>query len=239
MMSPDETLPAARVDAAGRRRIDWRALLIIAAPLMVTNAIQAVLNLTDVWFIGRLSTDAVAAMGAIYWLMTCVILVLGGVGLATQSFVSQADGAGRRIRASQSAWNGLWGSIVAIPLFLVAAYFGNGFLSWFRLDDGLRVLAIEYWEPRVAGAFLGAMSWGLMSFFNGIGQTRATLLVALVTTIANVPANEYFMFELGWGMAGAAWGTNVAQLCGLISGLAIMLGPKLASRYRTRLTWRP
>jgi MATE family multidrug resistance protein len=40
-------------------------------------------------------------------------------------------------------------------------------------------------------------------------------------------------------MAGAAWGTNVAQLCGLVAGLAIMLGPKLAGRYRTRLTWRP
>jgi MATE family multidrug resistance protein len=239
MNSAQESLPAARLDAAGRRRIDWRALLTIAAPLMITNAIQAVLNLTDVWFIGRLSTDAVAAIGAIYWLMTCVILVLGGVGLATQSFVSQADGAGRRTRASQSAWNGLWGSIVAIPLFLLAAYVGNGVLAWFRLDEGLRLLAIRYWEPRIAGAFLGAMTWGLMSFFNGIGQTRATLAVALVTTVANVPANEYFMFELGWGMAGAAWGTNVAQLCGLVAGLAIMLGPKLATRYRTRLTWRP
>jgi len=143
MNSVQETLPAARLDAAGRRRIDWRALLTIAAPLMITNAIQAVLNLTDVWFIGRLSTDAVAAIGAIYWLMTCVILVLGGVGLATQSFVSQADGAGRRTRASQSAWNGLWGSIVAIPLFLLAAYLGNGVLAWFRLDESLRLLAID------------------------------------------------------------------------------------------------
>ncbi|NCW46449.1 MAG: fibronectin type III domain-containing protein, partial [Gemmatimonadaceae bacterium] len=25
-------------------------------------------------------------------------------------------------------------------------------------------------QPRIAGAFLGAMTWGLMSFFNGIGQ---------------------------------------------------------------------
>lgn len=239
MNEVEPRLPAARIDAAGRRRIDWRALIAIAAPLMITNAIQAVLNLTDVWFIGRLSTDAVAAIGAIYWLMTCVILVLGGVGLATQSFVSQADGGGRRLRASQSAWNGVWGSIVAVPLFLLAAHFGIGVLAWFRLDDALRVLASEYWQPRIAGAFLGALTWALMSFFNGIGQTRATLMVALVTTIANIPANEYFMFELGWGMAGAAWGTNVAQVCGLVAGLAIMLGSKMNARYRTRLTWRP
>ena len=57
-----QSLPAQRVDAAGRVRIDRRAILALAAPLMVTNAIQAVLNLTDTWYVGRISTDAVAAM---------------------------------------------------------------------------------------------------------------------------------------------------------------------------------
>lgn len=232
-------LPASRRDAAGRLRIDARAIWVIAAPLMVTNAIQAVLNLTDTWFIGRLSTDAVAAMGAIYWLMTCAILILGGVGLATQSFVSQADGAGRRIRASQSAWNGLWGSIAALPLFLLFALAGAPVLAPFGLDARVEELALAYWEPRLLGAVLGAMSWGLMSFFNGIGATRLTLVVAIVTTLANLPANEYFMFVEGYGMAGAAIGTNVAQACGLLVGLSLFLTGELAARYRTRLTWRP
>ena len=56
-------LPVARIGADGRRHIDLRALLHLAAPLMLTNAIQAALNLTDTWFIGRLSTEAVAAPG--------------------------------------------------------------------------------------------------------------------------------------------------------------------------------
>lgn len=235
----DTQRPVARRDGQGRLHVDLRALLVIAAPLMVTNAIQAVLNLTDTWFIGRLSTDAVAAMGSIYWLLTCAILVLGGVGLATQSFVSQADGAGRRARASQCLWNSIWGTIVALPLFLLAAAAGNPILRLFDIDPAIRQLAVEYWEPRLVGAVLGGMSWALVSFFNGIGATRLTLVVAIVTTIANVPANQFFMFELGWGMAGAAWGTNVAQLAGLLVGIGFFLNGELAARYRTRLTWRP
>jgi MATE family multidrug resistance protein len=232
-------LPVARRDGQGRLRVDTSALLKIAAPLMVTNAIQAALNLTDTWFIGRLSTDAVAAMGAIYWLMTFAILVLGGVGLATQSFVSQADGAGRRARASQCLWNTMWASLAALPLFLIAAWAGRPILAVFNLDESIRVLALEYWEPRLAGAFLGAMTWGLVSFFNGIGATRLTFIVAIVTTIANVPANQFFMFELEMGMAGAAWGTNVAQFIGLLVGMAFLLRGDLARRYKTRVTWRP
>ena len=129
----------------GRLRVDLFSLLRFAGPLVITNTIQAILNLTDTWFIGRLSTDALAAMGAIYWLMFCFIMILGGVGLAVQSFVSQADGSGRRIRASQSVWNGLWASLVAIPLFILASKAGQPILALFNLDPKVEALALEYW----------------------------------------------------------------------------------------------
>ena len=76
------TMPAQRIDASGRVHVNMGEILRLAAPLMVTNAVQSLLNLTDLWFIGRLSTDAVAAMGAIYWILTCAVLLFGGVGLA-------------------------------------------------------------------------------------------------------------------------------------------------------------
>lgn len=232
-------LPASRVGPDGRLRVSLRSIFAMAAPLMLTNAIQAVLNLTDTWFIGRLSTDAVAAMSAIYWLLSVAVFVLGGVGLAVQTFVSQAEGSGRRARASQATWNALWAGLVATPLFVLVAVLGGPLLSVFRLDPAIESLAVEYWEPRLLGAALGAMTWALMSFFNGIGATRLTLVVALVTTAANVPANEWLMFHLDLGMAGAAWGTNLAQACGLVAGLVFMLTGDVARRYRSRLTWRP
>lgn len=238
-MNRTATIPvAARRAVDGSLHVDLRALLVIAGPLMVTNATQAVLNLTDTWFIGRISTDAVAAMGAIFWLMQCVILLLGGIGLASQSFVSQADGAGRRARAAQSGWSAIWGAVAAAPLFALAAIAGAPLLSLFALEPTLETLALDYWEPRMWGAVLASIGWGLSGFFNGIGRTGVTLTMAAVTTLANVPANEYFMFTLGWGIAGAAWGTNLAQLCGICVGLAVFLGPQLAERYRTRLVWR-
>ena len=232
-------LPVARIGTDGRRHIDLRALLHLAAPLMLTNAIQAALNLTDTWFIGRLSTEAVAAIGTIYWLMTAVIFALGGVGLAVQTFVSQADGAGRRVRAAQSAWGGVWAALVCIPLFWLASVMGAPLLALFDLQASTAALAVEYWEPRMQGAVLGAITWAFLGFFNGIGATRATLWVTVVTLVANVPANQYLIFEAGLGMAGAAWGTNIAQACGLLVALGFFLTGPIARRYRTRIAWRP
>lgn len=235
----DAPLPARRLDAAGRARIDHAAIFRLAAPLMATNAIQAILNLTDTWFIGRLSTDAVAAMGSIYWLMTCLILVFSGVGLAVQTFVSQAEGSRRRARASQAAWSAFWATLISAPLFVLAGLAGPLLLAPFGLSNDVERLALEYWEPRMWGAVLGSMNWVVMGFFNGVGATRMTLLVAGCITLANVPANEYLMFGRGLGIAGAAWGTNIAQALGLLLAFAILLSPRFAASHRTRLTCRP
>src|SRR6185436_15033700 len=118
------TLPARRLDVAGHAHVDMREILKLAAPLMATNAVQSLLNLTDLWFIGRLSTDAVAAMGAIYWILTCAVLLFGGVGLAVQTFVAQAYGSRRKARASRALWNSLWATVAMAPLFIALAFSG-------------------------------------------------------------------------------------------------------------------
>src|SRR5579862_6936162 len=92
-------LPAQRIDAEGRAHVDQRAVLALALPLMANSAVQIVLNLTDVWFIGRLSTQAIAAVGAVQWLCWAVVMVLGGPGQAVQPIVAQAHGSRRYCRA--------------------------------------------------------------------------------------------------------------------------------------------
>jgi multidrug resistance protein, MATE family len=232
-------VPARRFDAAGKAHIDLPAILKLAAPLMATNAVQALLNLTDLWFIGRLSTDALAAMSSIYWIVTCAILLFGGVGLAVQTFVAQAFGSRRKARASRALWNALWASVAMVPVFLALAYAGPWLLRPFGLAPHIEMLALEYWGPRMGGACVALMAWAAMGFFNGISAVRYTMTVVVVTTITNAITNQLFIFELGMGMKGSAWGTNVAQLVGVIVALWFFLGGRLAREYRSRIMWRP
>ena len=232
-------LPAQRLDAAGRPHVRVGEVFRLAAPLMVTNAVQALLNLTDLWFIGRISTDAVAAMGAIYWILTCAILLFGGVGLAVQTFVAQAYGSRRGAHAARALWNALWASVALVPLFLGLAFAGPALLHPFGLDPHVEALALEYWKPRMGGAFIGSMGWAAMGFFNGISAVRFTMAVVVVTTIANAILNQIFIFELGMGMKGSAWGTNVAQVIGVALAMMLFLRGEVGRRYRSKLMWRP
>jgi multidrug resistance protein, MATE family len=231
-------LPALRTDPNGRARVDQRSVFGLAVPLMVESAVQIAMSLTDMWFVGHISTKAIAAIGAVQLLIIVVMCVLGGVVVPVQGIVAQCVGARSHQRASQAAWTSLWATLCVAPLFLLVANASHLILSPFGLDPSVQRLASEFWLPRVSGSLLGVAVWGMLGFFNGIGRTRITLLVSVVTALANIPFNALFIFKLGWGIAGSGWATTAAQACGLLLSLFIFLGPEYRRQYDSHRTWK-
>ncbi len=232
-------VPARRLDEEGRPHVDTRAILALALPLIANSAAQLVLGLTDVWFIARISTDALAAVSAVHWLSLVVLVILAGVGIAVQTVVAQAQGAGRRMRASQAVWTALWALLLAAPLFVVAGLSMRWVLSPFGLPTHLVDLAAAFWLPRVSGSIFGAAVWALLGFFNGVGHPKVTLLITAVMAVSNALFNELFIFHLGLGVAGSGLATAVAQVCGLAIAMAVFLRPHYRHHYRSALTWKP
>jgi len=235
---PAGIVPARRFDAKGHAHVDFRAVLALAAPLMANSAIQTVLNLTDTWFIGRISTQAVAAVAAVHWLVMVVIMLFGGIGLAVQTVVAQSFGGRRLNRASQAVWIALWGVGFSVPLYFAVGFLGRWILLPFELDPAVNKLAADFWLPRVAGSFLGAATWATLGFFNGIGKPRVTLMATAVMAVSNAILNQVFIFNLGWGVAGSGFATAIAQGLGLAYVLAIFLNADNRRRYHSHLTWR-
>jgi MATE family multidrug resistance protein len=236
---PGRDLPAQRFAPDGRAVIDYRAITALALPLMANSSLQAVISLTDTWFVGHISTTAMAGMAAIFWLVFFFVMLFGGVGLAVQTFVAQAEGSRRRWRAGHSTWVALWGAVLTLPVFAILAWTGPALLNPFGLDPGVERNALEYWGPRMLGAPIGVMLWAVLGFFNGISRPRITVMTTALVGIVNVGLNQWFIFELGWGIAGAAWATNASMLCGVAFALAVFLRQDLRRVYRTHLTWRP
>jgi MATE family multidrug resistance protein len=232
-------LPAQSVGADGRARIDYRAIAALALPLMVNSSLQAVINLTDTWFVGHISTTAMAGMAAIFWLVFFFVMLVGGIGLGVQTFVAQYEGSGRRWRAGHATWVGLWGAAATLPLFALLGWYGGPLLGLFDLDPQVEAHALEYWWPRMLGAPLGVALWALLGFFNGVARPRVTVMTTALVGIANVALNQLLIFELGWGMAGAAWATNASMLLGLVFAVFVFLRADLRHTYRTHLTWKP
>jgi MATE family multidrug resistance protein len=232
-------LPARKLDAHGRAHVDFRAVLALALPLVANSAVQLLLNLTDIWFIGRISTDALAAVGAVHWLAIVVVMLLAGIGMAVQTVVAQAHGARRQARAAQAVWIALWGLLITTPLFIAAGLAIRPVLAPFGLEPRLVSLAADFWLPRVGGSAFGAAVWALLGFFNGIGRPRVTLWVTALMAVSNALCNEIYIVHLHLGVFGSGLATATAQAIGCVAALALFLQGHYRRGYRTHLTWTP
>ncbi len=231
-------LPGMRLSSSGRTRPDYPAVAALAFPFMMNSAVQAVLNATDTWFIGRLSPAATSAIGAVYWpILVCVVL-FGGIGLSVQTSVAQAYGGRRYTRASQATWTALWGSLFTTPLFVLLSLTGMPIFAPFDIPDDTLRLALQYWQPRMLGGPLGIALWSLLGFFNGVGRPMITLWVTVTVAVTNALLNQLFMFDWGMGIAGSGWATNAAQLIGVAAAAALFLAKATRQRYASHLTTR-
>jgi MATE family multidrug resistance protein len=231
-------LPGMRLSSSGRPRLDYLAVAVLAFPFMLNSAVQAVLNATDTWFIGRLSPAATSAIGAVYWpILVCVIL-FGGIGLSVQTSVAQAYGGRRYTRASQATWTALWASLFTTPLFVLLSLTGMWIFAPFDIPQDTLRLALQYWQPRMLGGPLGIALWALLGFFNGIGRPMITLWVTVSVAVTNALLNQLFMFDFGMGIAGSGWATDAAQLIGVAAAAALFLGKATRERYASHLTTR-
>jgi MATE family multidrug resistance protein len=213
-------------------------VLALAGPLIANSAIQAALNLTDTWFIGRISTNALAGMGAIYWLTIVFIGLLGGVGMAVQTLVAQAYGGRRFTRAAQATWTALWAALFTTPIFALVALSGKHLLAPFALQPEVNTLALQFWQPRMLGAPLAVALWAVLGFYNGIGRARISLAINVITLLINAALAQLFIFKFHWGVAGAAWATNCATAVGVLLALLIFIRDPALKKYRIYLTWR-
>jgi multidrug resistance protein, MATE family len=234
-----DLLPGQALSSSGRARLDYIAVGRLAFPFMVNSAIQAVLNATDTWFIGRVSPAATAAIGAVYWPILVFVFLLGGVGLAVQTLVAQAFGGHRFARASQATWTALWASLCTVPLFTLLALTGKQLFEPFGIAPPTLQLALEYWFPRMLGGPLAVAMWATLGFFNGIGRPVVTLRIVSLVAVINAMFNQLFMFNFGLGVAGSAWATDAAQLVGVMLAMLWFLGGSTRAKYRSHLTMRP
>lgn len=122
------------------------ALVKLALPIMGTSFIQMAYNLTDIMWLGRLSTDAVAAAGAagyFLWLGSALVMVAQvGVGV----HVAQSYGRGDLEGAKKYIDNGFQLNIlIALSYSLVLYLFRHQIIGFFNIEDAYVVkMAVEY-----------------------------------------------------------------------------------------------
>jgi MATE family multidrug resistance protein len=166
--------------------------------------------------VGRLGATELAAVGfAGVWSWT-VFCVFFGTASGIQTFIAQADGAGRRHECGGWAWQGLY---VILPTMLLSAaaiwIAAPTLLAWLGPSEELQVVAVRYLRPRLLGITGIGIAFVWISFFRGVGDTRTPLYAAITANLVNAVLDYGLIFgKLGlpaWDVAGAGAATSVGE----------------------------
>ena len=199
-----------------------RNILLFALPLMFGNLLQQMYNFADTWVVGRfLGSDALAAVGSSYTLMTFLTSILLGLCMGSGAAISIQYGSGEHDRMRQSVFMS-FALIAGISVVLnLLVYIGlNGILWVLRVPQELRPLMKEY----LLIIFLGIFATFLYNYFanvlRAIGNSVVPLLFLAVSAILNVILDLVCVLVFQWGVRGAAGATVFSQY---VSGIGITL----------------
>lgn len=188
------------------------ALFSMALPLMGVAFVQMTYNMVDMFWLGRHSSEAVAAVGTAGMVSYIAnsISMLGRIGAST--WISQSYGRGDEEMATGYIENGLITNVfIALVLSIVAILNIDRFLGFFDLTEEVYSYAYDYIKIMAIGFFILFSNPMFASGFNSIGDSKTPFYVSFFGLIANFILDPLFIFTFDLGVKGAAIATVGAQ----------------------------
>jgi len=198
-----------------------RRVLRIAIPIVLANITVPILGAVDTGVIGQLGQAApIGAVGIGAVILSGLYWLFGFLRMGTTGLTSQAQGAGRQGEVAAMLTRALM--VAGLGGLLVIALQAPLFAAAFALAPAsaeVESLAHEYLAIRIwsAPAIIGL--YGVTGWLIALERTRAVLVVQLAMNGVNVALDLWFVLGLGWGVAGVASATFIAEWFGLGLGL--------------------
>ena len=188
-------------------------LLFISVPIMGTNMMQLAYNLTDMFWLGRVGSGAVAAAGAagMYMWLSMGFMLIGRMG--AEIGVAQCMGRGDKKTALAYSQNAAFIALILGVLFGVAAVFFHGPLIGFYNFSEREVAGAAQDYLSIVGiamplTFLTSIIAGT---YNASGNSRTPFLINSLGLGLNITLDPLFIFVFGMGLKGAAIATVIGQ----------------------------
>ena len=211
-----------------------REILRLAVPALGALIAEPAFLIVDAALVGHLGTTPLAGLGIAGAVLQTIVGLMVFLAYSTTPAVARHFGAGRPGDAVSVGVNGMW---LALALGAVLAAAGAASSPWLVSLFGASEAVSEQ-----AGAYLVVSMWGLPAMLivfaatgllRGMQDTVTPLWIAGLGFGANALLNVVFIYGLGWGIAGSAAGTVVAQW-GMV-GAYVLVVRRLAAKHRASL----
>jgi putative MATE family efflux protein len=217
-----------------------REIFRLAIPALGALAAEPLYLLADTAMVGHLGTEELAALAIAATLLSGAFTLFNFLTYGTTAQVARFHGAGEEVEAGRLAAQALWLS-AAIGLCLTAVLAGLATPLVELMGGAGRTgeLAVMYLRIGALGLPCALIALAGQGWLRGVSDLRTPLVIVVVANAANVALNVLFIYGFGWGLAGSAWATVVAQAGMGAAFVRALLAPPADSRRPSLARMRP
>lgn len=200
---------------------EGKLILEFAAPMLLGTVFQQLFSIVDSIVVGNfIGKEALAAVGASFPVIFVMISMIIGIVMGTTVVISQYFGAGDMVKVKRAIdtmyiYSTIAGAIASILGLLLA----EPLLRLLDLPEDIMPGALLYLRIYLSGIVIFFGFNGTSAALRGLGDSKTPLYFLIVATVANIILVLLFVAVFGWGIAGAAYATLVANT--IAFGLAI------------------
>lgn len=199
------------VTRAVRRRHD-REIVTLAVPAFGALVAEPLFLLADTAIVGHLGTAQLAGLGVASALLTTAVSVFVFLAYATTAAVSRRVGAGDLPAAIRQGMDGIWlALLLGTAVIAVVLPTAPALVDVFGASDTAAPYATTYLRISALGIPAMLVVLAATGVLRGLQDTKTPLYVAGAGFVANAVLNVVLVYGAGWGIAGSAWGTVIAQ----------------------------
>jgi putative MATE family efflux protein len=203
-------------------------LVSLSWPLVAGNLLQTFYNLADMFWVGRVSPEAVAAVSLMFPTAWMFVSVAMGLTAAAVALVSQHVGAGDDREAERVVAQTL---LLAVAVSVVLGFVGylgrHPLLTVIGAEGRVYTEALAYAEVLFVTLPFTFVFFAFRAVLRGAGDTRTAMWLVVVSAGLNVVLDPLFILGFGsfegMGTRGAALATLVARVVAAAAGLGVLL----------------
>lgn len=226
-----------------------RKIIRLAVPTMLASAFQAFYDIVDMFWIGWISQNAVAAITVFTTYFWIIELFNEVVGSSSVAMISQYHGEGNmekeRLAAEQTLTFKFLLALIGATVMIATIKPVLGFLS--GGDTEIVSLGVEYGMIRAFFLPVFFSSYSVNTIFRCGGDAKTPMWLLSIAAVMNMVLDPLLMFDripvfgtrgLGLGMRGAAWATVISITFSFATGMALLLAGKGPVKPRWRKLFR-
>lgn len=214
-------------------------------PATIENVLQMLVGIVATGMVGKISAEAVAAVGLSSRLTQIVWAIFSAIGTGATVLIARSVGANNSQAANRTAKQALALAIGLVTLFtlVIWAKAETWLILLFRPNPILLSSALQFLRLAVWGMPFMAVMQVVGAILRGAGNTKTPMQIAFVVNVLNVICAYAFIYghfgSPNMGMIGAAWAMDLAQLVGAMLALFAITRPQSVVSLNIRQGYKP